>query len=387
MTIFEKVIREVNKELLEDKKRTRPLVFMAGSDMSSLEGEHIPCNVAAINRDLAGGFKSGNLHLITGNPGSGKTALLSTVMQEGKKRGYIPIYVNLEPGLPESTWLNINVDKGDFNIIAGNTSEEITEAVIKLLTALRDQSEERVIIAFDSINAFTPSNMLKRQDTKGHDSAGMAERARAVSMFLERIAGTNLLASQSMIFIVSQKRVDINSYGAPEKISGGKAVVYMPKTIVDLKGKRVMVKKKIQGAEVNFPVALEVTYLIEKNTAGGRKDENGKVVGNVPTAGQYTYTYSVDGQPGRIDDTLVLFEFAKASGVLMKIKSKFCFKFGDFDITETEITKKEDALKYLGENEVIANKLRELLQNSGPAPEEENISEPDTADSVENINE
>lgn len=366
---FAKVIKSVNDKVMKKHGRNMPFIFTPGSDLSAWEGEKIPCNVSAINKDLGGGFKTGNIHLITGNPGAGKTALISSVMKNALDKGYHVMYVAMEPGLPSSTWANVGLDQSRVHIVAPTCAEDISEMTLAVLKDLRDQTDERVIIAFDSINAFIPSNMVRRMDEKGHDSAGMAERARALAVFLERLGGESMLMSQSMVFIVAQKRMSLGDFIVTSKISGGMAVQYTPKTLLHLNSKTIKTKKPVNGIDVPTPTAIEVKYELEKNTAGGERLPNGKIVGNVPTAGAYVYSFPTEDFAGGVDDSALLFEYAAAAGIQQKQGRLFVWVFEDGTEYVSDATKKDEAIEWFRLNTELCDRIRSMIE--APVIEEE----------------
>lgn len=362
-SLIKEVINRINKAA------GASIAFSPEEHPEKITCKYIPTNVQMINDAIGGGIPTKNITVISGTQGSGKTAFLASAMKYAVDvLGYIGVYINAEPGWPKTTFENVGIDldgehKDKIVVIQPDQyGEQIVDGIFAALKA-RNKDQDNLenpplFIAYDSINAFMPKKQVDRQEDakKGLTSDGMTERARALTTFLETLAGQNMLDGDNLLVIVAQERT--TGFGGPvvtTDISGGQAVKFMPKLVLKLMGKILKRKEEINGMDVYVPYASEVSWGLIKNTASGLPISAGKYI--------YTYPNKLKVEPGGIDDTQALIEWLTDTKRLFKESRTFRINLNG-EIINLDVTKKDEIKMGILAQDGLMARLKEFWANS-----------------------
>jgi recombination protein RecA len=349
MSSLEKIVASINTRFGKTSKDNQPLAYIASERPDLLETQFLRCNVPQLNKALGGGFAKKSIHLISGDPGSGKTTLCLSLCLASQKEGKIAVYVNAEPPFPVKYAEQLGLDLSKLLILdPKDFGEQIVDAIYELLYDPdgRLAREDVGVIVIDSINGLVPKSSIERSEDKGSEAPGMAERARLITQFLERIQGRGMLRGGATLLLVAQERTDIGSYGAPTIISGGKAAKYMPKTITRLGRKAIRQSDVVVGHTVKFNIS--------KNGISG-----------IPNQGEYNILYGTG-----VDDSADLWERGVANGFIIKEgRSTYVFNLPSGQVRVDKIAEAQQALL---QSEAMKQELREVLD---PEVHEKRIEE------------
>lgn len=339
MSDLKKVLEGINAKFGKTSKDEQPLIYLASERPDLLETSFYECNVPQLNDSLGGGFAKKAIHLLSGAPGAGKTRLSISLCKAAQEDGKLAVYINAEPPFNTSYAIAEGLDMSKLLILdPKDFGEQVVDAIYELLYDSKEKKarEDIGVIVIDSINGLIPKASIDRIEEKGSEAASIAERARLITQFLERIQGRGMLRGGCCMLLIAQQRVDIGGYGAPTIISGGKASKYMPKTITQL-GMKPITRKE---GDTNLVVGHLVRYDITKNGISG-----------IPDKGEYNVIYGVG-----VDDTIVLWDKGITEGFIIKEgRSTYVFKVPSGDV---KIDKIGDAQKYLLTNEALKDELR-----------------------------
>lgn len=135
-----------------------------------METDTCPIGITELDRLLGGGIPRGNVVLVAGTPGAGKTTLGAKFIYEGLRRGEPGVYLSFIESKPEfykfMRLLGFDFreyeNKGLFKYIEGiqsNTFEGALESLKDFLKAISDIGAKRAVI--DSISAMTQMTTFK----------------------------------------------------------------------------------------------------------------------------------------------------------------------------------------------------------------------------------
>ena len=358
MTDIDKIIEKINKDVAKSSKDENPMLFRPGDRPDLVAYELIPCNVPELNKALGGGFATHHGHLISGAEGVGKTSIALSICKEVQARGKIVIYLCTEGLYPMATSELIGVDNDKIVVMyPKDFSEQNVDAIYNILF----DSENRTVrpeigaVVIDSINALATKSQIDRSEGDGSHNKGMAERARMISEFLDRVHARGLLRAGCILLIIAQLRVDLGAYGTPDTISGGKAPRYYGKTVTRL-SKLKGPKGTVDGIVV--PLGHKVRATISKNNISGQ-----------PTATEYTILYGIGP-----DDSLDLLTRGLETGDVTKEgRATYVFNVPPMGILKAE--KKDGALDMLRSNPELRDALRDNLKGVAAAAPETDAEE------------
>lgn len=342
---IDKILKSINDKYRKTTKDDQPLAFIASDREDLLVTKFIPTNVPEINEALGGGFPKNGITALTGVANSGKTALALSAAAEVQKSGGYTVYVNAEPPFPKDLAKMLGIDVEKLIILdPKDYGEQLIDSIHEILFDNETRTSRGVVdlIIVDSINGLVPKSVVDKIEEKGSESIDIGVRARMLTKFLEHIQGRGMLRSGVALIIIAQMRVDINSYGAPAKMSGGKAMEYMPKIVLKLTKKDIVTKESGK----NVKVGHTVNFSVEKNSISG-----------FPVQGEYNIVYGI----GVDDSAKVLEDAVEAGHVKKEGRSSFIIDLGDETITiEGGIAALREKIR---EDKELKNKLK--LRNSG----------------------
>lgn len=339
------IVKNLNAQRAKGSSEDQPLVFVASDRPDLLGVEYTPCNVPELNEALGGGFASKAIYRLSGTEGVGKTALALSVGAEYQKKGKWVIYVMGEPPFPQQTADEVGLDMGMTIILNPlDYGEQLVDAVYAFLydPDTRSANGEVGLVIWDSINTIVPKSAINRQEDKGSEAAGMAERPRLLADFLGKILGRGMLRGGTTIILIAQLSTALGEYGTPTKASGGNAVKFDSKVLINLR-KKLLPKTKIDDYQVYS--GHDVIFEIEKNNIDGK-----------PGGGKYTYIPGVG-----IDDSLSLFNRGLEEGyITLAGRANYLFDIPGFE--PVTVAKKADAQAYLKQDKERRDALRTALR-------------------------
>lgn len=352
-----KILKGINERVGKGSKDDQPLIFVASEREDLLTPSFIKTNVPQLNESLGGGIPKKSITVITGAAGAGKTSLCLSCAAEAQKNGGYVVYVNAEPPYPKSLADSLGVDDSRLIVIdPRDYGEQMIDAIHDILfdneTRTSRGAVELVIV--DSINSLVPKSVVDKVEEKGSEAVDVASRARMLTKFLEHIQGRGMLRSGAAMILVSQLRVDINAYGAPARLSGGKAVEYMPKVIIKLSKKDTIARESGKAIKVGHTVS----YSVDKNSISG-----------FPSQGEYSVVYGVG-----VDDSVKILEEAVNKNLIEKTgKTSYVVHLTEGDmLIEGGINALREKLKL---DTALRDTLRTILSNTSVPEEAEKESE------------
>lgn len=323
----------------------QPLVFIASDRPDLLTADHIPCNVPEVNDALGGGFPTGCIIRLSGNEGVGKTALSMSVGAEIQKQGKYVLYVMGEPPFPQQVADEVGLNR-ELTIILNplDFGEQLADAVYEFLydPNTRQANSEIGLVIWDSIDTIIPKSAIDRQEEKGSEAAGMAERPRLLADFLGKLLGRGMLRAKTIVIMIAQMRTALGDYGVPTKASGGNALRYDCKVLMNLR-KKYLPKTKIDDYQVY--AGHDIICEVEKNN-----------VDRKPTTVKYSYVPGVG-----IDDSLSLFNRGlEEEYITMPVRATYSFDVPGF--SPIQVKGKADAQAYLKQDKERRDALRAALK-------------------------
>ena len=296
-----KVIAAANVRFSKGSKDTKPIISFGKDIREQLTPTFLSSGVPELDKIIGGGLVECCVNTLWGASGSGKSSLALQAVVQIQKRGGTAVWINAEPPFPLETALLLGVDVDELIIIdAKDYAEQIFDVIRELLFDSTNRVTRKIIdlIVIDSVNGLIPFAKVKSIDEKGSEGNTMGRRAAMLSNFFEELSGRNFLREKVTMITIAQSRVDINAYGAPEKMCGGKALEFLSKVIIKFKKSRIEGVSKHEGHLV--------TWEIEKNNVTSFKGE-----------GEYQITYGIG-----INDALEVIEKAQTAGLIVKVKGK-----------------------------------------------------------------
>lgn len=365
-----RLVGQVNSAIKKGNDGTHQMVMMAGENEELLTPKFVPCNVPELNTALGGGFARGAMHLLSGKPGSGKTAISLSVMkqiqdEEGEDGGFC-IYVCLEPPFPMQLAVELGLDMNKLLVVTPvDYGEQMIDAVYDFLYDDKTRTTRGLVsgIVWDSINNTVPKRMIDGEEKDGAERADIGSRALMLTRFFEKLQGRGMLRSGTLVMLIAQLRVNSNAmsgHGPKDMIGGGMAAQYDAKTITRLTSRTIT--ENIKG--ITTQVGHEVKFKIEKNNIGAK-----------PTAGSYVYDYK-----NGVDDTRGIIVEAEEQGFITKSgRSDYVFECPGHPKVEQKL-KKADIPGFLKENPELLKALREAIKPNAKEIEKEFEAEVETVD-------
>lgn len=277
--------KKINTKYAKETPNARPIVATGDQLKEQLKPKFLPTGIHVLDEALGGGLTMGAVNTFTGVPGCGKTCAALMAVAQCQKRGGTAVWVDAEPPFPYLMALMLGVDLDSLWIIK---PKDYGEQILDVLKEMLFDNDNRVtrgivdLVVVDSINGLVPKAQLNSQEKHGYEGQTVGRRAAMLSRWLEELSGMGMLREDTVMLPIAQMRVDVNAYGAPEKMSGGKALEYMSKT------RTILRKKALDGKSIGL--GHIVTFKVDKNNTIGRLAE-----------GEYTVLYG-----SGVDDSVAL---------------------------------------------------------------------------------
>lgn len=205
-----------------------------------------------ISGNIFGGIPVGRVTGIVGPSGTGKTLIMTKIMANAIKKGYIPIYFDSENALDSITAQRLGCDISKIKHMPIEFVEDCKNQIATILTKLIEKNLKRkVIIIIDSLG-----NLLTRkelEDSLENKSAmDMGLKAKMIGSLL-RMATTR--AAKAEIPIVFSNHI----YSSPQEMypsvvkiqSGGLKPLYISSVILQLSTTNEKVDEKTTAANMS----------------------------------------------------------------------------------------------------------------------------------------
>ena len=255
------------ESFLNQMSKDKPGEVRALSDESALRVEVIPTGVISMDVALGmGGLPKGRITEIYGPTGGGKSTLSLAVAVQCQKQGGNVGFVDCEQALSKELALNMGVDPNKFVVYQPRDGED---AIDMVETMLKSRAFDLVIV--DSIAAMTPRAEIDADIEQQH----MGLHARLMSKFMRRVY--SLVSEANVVLLcLNQVRVNLQSYGAPERPTGGNAVAFASSVRIEV---RTSPSKKIERNGLAIGTLVTAKVLKNKLASPYRQAEYDLVFG------------------------------------------------------------------------------------------------------------
>lgn len=237
-------------------KKERPgEVLRLDDDNMDMEIVCIP--TGAISLDVAigrGGFPRGRIIELFGPEMSGKTSLALSVAAQCQKAGGKVGFIDAEHALDRKHAIDMGVDPHSIVIYQPSSGEDAIDMVDKMI-----ESKGFDMVIVDSVAALTPQAEL---DGEIGDHQ-MALHARLMSKWMRRISEP-VAKTDTMLVLINQIRKDLQSYGAPDTTTGGRAIKFQASLRIEIRSAQ---GKKIVGANKEV-IGQTCVATVKKNKIG-----------------------------------------------------------------------------------------------------------------------
>jgi recombination protein RecA len=255
------------ESFLGQMSKDKPGEVRALSDESALRVEVIPTGVISLDVALGiGGLPKGRVTEIYGPTGGGKSTLSLAVAIQCQKLGGNVGFVDCEQALSKELAMNMGVDPDKFVVYQPKDGEDAIDMVESML---KSRAFDLVIV--DSIAAMTPRAEMEADIQQQH----MGLHARLMSKFMRRVYSP-VSDSNVVLLCLNQVRVNLQSYGAPERPTGGNAVAFAASIRVEV---RTSPSKKIEREGVAIGTLVTAKVLKNKLASPYRQAEYDVIFG------------------------------------------------------------------------------------------------------------
>ena len=311
--------------------------IMRLGDNKTIDIEEI--STGSLGLDIAlgiGGLPKGRIVEIYGPESSGKTTLALQVVASAQKKDGICAFIDAEHALDPVYAKNLGVDVDKLLVSqpdAGEQALEIADTLVK--------SGAVDVLVIDSVAALVPKAEL--EGDMGDTHVGL--QARLMSQALRKLT-SSIAKTNAMVIFINQIRMKIGiMFGSPETTTGGNALKFYSSVRLDIRRiGQIKDKDQIIGNQTRVKVV--------KNKVAPPF----KVV-------EFDILYGEGiSKEGEIIDLGVL------SGIVEKSGSWYSYK------GERIGQGRENAKKYLLENEEISNEIEDLIRGKNKTVEDEKIA-------------
>lgn len=255
------------QSFLSQMAKDRPGEVRALSDESALRVEVIPTGVISLDVALGiGGLPKGRVTEIYGPTGGGKSTLSLAVAIQCQKLGGNVGFVDCEQALSKELAINMGVDPDRFVVYQPRDGEDAIDMVENML-----KSRAFDLIVVDSIAAMTPRAEMDAEVQQQH----MGLHARLMSKFMRRVYSP-VAEANVVLLCLNQVRVNLQSYGAPERPTGGNAVAFAASIRVEV---RTSPSKKIERNGIAIGTLVTAKVLKNKLASPYRQAEYDVIFG------------------------------------------------------------------------------------------------------------
>lgn len=189
------------KKVKEDKNKV-----VVGTLEGLGEPEYLPTGVEELDT-MIGGWSKGRLTELWGNPGTGKSYLLSKTMAS-LKDGQKCLYVDAEFALYKPRLVALGVDVSKVDVVQDGRLEEVTEHILEVM-------DNYDLVIIDSLAKLVP--MTVEDNKVGENALGLF--ARQVKHFEAKLK-PRLANSKTAFVVINQARAGFGMM-SPAKPMGG----------------------------------------------------------------------------------------------------------------------------------------------------------------------
>jgi recombination protein RecA len=297
--------------------------------MGDKEQVAIPAiSTGSLGLDVAlgiGGLPKGRIIEIYGPESSGKTTLTLQVIAEAQRAGGTCAFIDAEHALDPiyATKLGVNVE--DLIVSQPDTGEQALEVTDMLV-----RSGAVDVLVVDSVAALTPRAEIEGE--MGDHHVGL--QARLMSQALRKITG-NIKNANCLVIFINQIRMKIGvMFGNPETTTGGNALKFYASVRLDIR--RIGAVK--EGEEV---IGSETRVKVVKNKVA-------------PPFKQAEFQILYGSGINRMGEVI---DYGVKLGLIDKAGAWYAYQGNKIG------QGKNNVMKYLQENPVIAKELEQKVRN------------------------
>lgn len=241
------LMRQVNK----DYKGQSPLQFASDTE----DKGKISTGIPEIDKQIGGGWQRGNVSVVFGGPGAGKSSICLHSVADAQKNGLICMYIDLEGKFDKARAKSLGVSLEELVFVS---SKEVRYAEQAMDIIRRVASEGLIdLIVLDSIQGMAPKGELetKQGKIKSTEDDTMALLARKLSQFFRGVVNP-LSQGKAALLMIGQLRMNLGSFIVTGKLSGGNALEHFAVLILQVR----------HGPKANAPVITRKEFYIDEET-------------------------------------------------------------------------------------------------------------------------
>lgn len=201
--------------------------------------EWIPTGSYILNACLSGSIFRGipnRVVTFAGDPGSGKSFLMASIVREAQKKGYSAIVIDTEFALDSDFYRRIGADPDKVLIKQTCNISEMSEFVLNFITAYEAKGEEyrkknKVILVLDSLTNLSTDAMTKNIQ-EGDIAKQDFTKQKGFKTFFSTV--TVPLGRCGVPFLISSHVYASMDYISTNKASGGQGMKYNSSIIAQL---------------------------------------------------------------------------------------------------------------------------------------------------------
>ena len=309
-----------------EKQHGANAVMYLGQESDPLDKDVIPTGSIGLDMALGiGGLPRGRIVEIYGPESSGKTTLALHAIAAAQAKGGIAAFIDAEHALDPVYAAALGVDVDSLLVSQPDSGDQGLEIAEQLA-----RSGALDIIVIDSVAALVPRAEI--EGDMGDSFVGL--HARLMSQALRKLAGV-IAKSKCVAIFINQLREKVGViYGSPEVTTGGRALKFYASVRIDVR---------------------RMEHLKDGETLIG-SHTRAKIVKNKMAPpfreAQFDIMYGEGiSRPGELIDLGVEYDLIKKGGAW-------------FTIGEQRFQGRDNAKKYLAENEEVADKLEEDIRSA-----------------------
>lgn len=213
---------------------------------------------AALSGSLLKGFAGNRIHVVAGDPKTGKTFLLKNAIRNVQKQGYFPIIIESENAYSKDQLIAHGIDPNGCRITQMDTPNDVTVFIAQLCMGLKASKAAKTdvpkfAIFIDSINGLMSDKVMQDAEA-GKIKVDMGNQAKELKLMFN-FASTKLAKFDIPMFCAAHVYEATNEKTSQRErtTSGGMGSVYFGSTITSLSKKHEWddVAKEKSGIIVN----------------------------------------------------------------------------------------------------------------------------------------